>query len=492
MSIRFTSTKRGVLGQAIAMGLLTWAGCVATAQAQTVAALQDASCAGTRAAANLGCTAGEFTVAASFTATAGSPTTCVSGSYVTVGLDLNLSGSNAQRDDIGFFIGQDGNDPKVNNAAGMCSVATFPNSGTIPWNDDDGDTCGDLPKTQSPQPAATPSVTGIKLLCKPDPTTGKLQVPYVMTYWQNTGNVCGGPADVVPGSTSKCNTSAAGTVATVTNIAVTGYLNITKQTNPDGAPDSFAFTASGTGAGGVAAAPASFNLTDGQTQQVTLPIEGTAHALTVQETAAFGWGPDATIVCTAPGGGAAAYIAVDNINRTITANLDTTNVGGDCTITNTRQPANLSLVKSGPSSVTPGAPISYTLVISNAGPGPADGASYSDTVPGAITGVTASCGNPTGSAACANPSVVGNTVTGTVPTLPAGGSVTITIDGTVSPGATGTIANSATVSPPAGVTDPDPVDNTGSTSTSTPVTLQKFDVSQVPAEPKHVARRLPH
>ena len=51
-----------------------------------------------------------------------------------------------------------------------------------------------------------------------------------------------------------------------------------------------------------------------------------------------------------------------------------------------------------------------------------------------------------------------------------GQSVTITLSGTVDPSATGTLTNTATVAPPAGVTDPDPGNNSGGdTDTLTPV-----------------------
>ena len=53
--------------------------------------------------------------------------------------------------------------------------------------------------------------------------------------------------------------------------------------------------------------------------------------------------------------------------------------------------------------------------------------------------------------------------------LAQGQSVSITLTGTIDPAATGTLTNTAHVSPPAGVTDPDPSDNNASdTDTLTP------------------------
>src|SRR5262245_31732325 len=53
--------------------------------------------------------------------------------------------------------------------------------------------------------------------------------------------------------------------------------------------------------------------------------------------------------------------------------------------------------------------------------------------------------------------------------LASGKSVTITLTGTIDPAATGSLTNTATVSPPPGVTDPDPTDNSAAdTDTLTP------------------------
>lgn len=129
--------------------------------------------------------------------------------------------------------------------------------------------------------------------------------------------------------------------------------------------------------------------------------------------------------------------------------------------------ADVSIVKSGPSSIVAGAPISYTLVISNAGPSTANGATFADTMPASITGITATCGSASGGAACpASVSVAGSNVSGTIPTLPVGGSVTITINGTTAAGTGTTLSNTASVSAPSGTTDPTPGNNTSVVATA--------------------------
>jgi uncharacterized repeat protein (TIGR01451 family) len=127
--------------------------------------------------------------------------------------------------------------------------------------------------------------------------------------------------------------------------------------------------------------------------------------------------------------------------------------------------ADIAVVKTGPASVNSGAGISYTVVVSNAGPSDANGASFSDPVPAGITGVTASCGGATVGAVCGTVGVAGNNVTSTITTLPAGSSITLTISGNAPFGAQ-TLTNTATATPPGGVSDPNPVNNSSSAGTT--------------------------
>ena len=96
-----------------ATGLGTWLAALALAfaaalpvHAQTVTAINDLPCAGSRGAT--GCTAGEFTTIVNLTNP--SPLNCVAGQYLTLSASIQLSGTNADRYNIGFFTGQDGND----------------------------------------------------------------------------------------------------------------------------------------------------------------------------------------------------------------------------------------------------------------------------------------------------------------------------------------------------------------------------------------------
>ncbi|MCX7042072.1 MAG: OmpA family protein [Gammaproteobacteria bacterium] len=332
-----TATSLGMLS-AFLVSALFWA---MPAAAQTSAALQDSTCGGTRAGSALGCTAKEFTVNAVVQNAPGSLPTCTIGGTAEIDVIVGLQGTNTDRQDIGLFVGQSGNDPGLNNAANFCSVATFPNSfippitpPLSPWEDNDGDQCGDF----NGNGEATPTITGVKVLCNfgtnpADPATyGKLLFPYLLTYHQNNGAVCTGPDTVIPGTTSKCNKG----VGSVTGITLTGYVDIIKQTLPDGDPTLFTFTTTGTT---VLSDPtdASFTLADGGTNRIETVVDVTTRTMTIVETAALGWNPTASISCVDLNGAAAnTFVVTNGATRTITISLDIAHPGAVCTITNSK------------------------------------------------------------------------------------------------------------------------------------------------------------
>jgi uncharacterized repeat protein (TIGR01451 family) len=137
-------------------------------------------------------------------------------------------------------------------------------------------------------------------------------------------------------------------------------------------------------------------------------------------------------------------------NNTAT-DTDTINLNADLSITKT----------DGAASINSGSPVSYTIVVSNAGPDASTGSIVTDTVPASVTGVTWSCGSATGGATCGAASGSGNAIS-TTANLPASSSVTYTVSGTLSPTASGTLANTARVITPAsGVSDPTDLLRTG-------------------------------
>jgi uncharacterized repeat protein (TIGR01451 family) len=124
--------------------------------------------------------------------------------------------------------------------------------------------------------------------------------------------------------------------------------------------------------------------------------------------------------------------------------------------------ANLGITKTdGLANINSGSPVTYTIVVSNAGPDASTGSIVTDTVPASITAVTWTCGGGTGGATCGAASGSGNSIN-TTANLPSASSVTYTVSGTISPSATGTLSNTARVITPAsGVSDPTDLARTG-------------------------------
>lgn len=312
-----------------AVVLLLLAGTAGLAQAQTAFSTSSngLTCAADRAGSSLNCNAGEFTTIVNLQTPPGSPTTCTAGSTLTLSLIVNLSGTNANRFDGGFFVGQAGNAPSL--PGGQCSVARFPVLSTgNGFTSLDGDNCGDYIAGG----VESWRIDNVQVRCEADPTTGLLRVPYLLSYQQNNPGVCNVDSSLLlgPSSPSKCNTG----TATVPTLVVRGFVRVIKQTLPDAAPGTFNFSAN---ASLGVPSPTSFSLVDNQEQLVEIPVTGTARTLTITEALTAGWESTASIVCTNPTGGAAPYVTVNNATRSITATLTDTNFGAICTVTNTRE-----------------------------------------------------------------------------------------------------------------------------------------------------------
>ncbi len=127
------------------------------------------------------------------------------------------------------------------------------------------------------------------------------------------------------------------------------------------------------------------------------------------------------------------------------------------TILNDDTPIDLSITKTdGQTTVFAGAVTTYTITVTNAGPAAVTGAAVTDTFPAAITGVSWTCSASAGSS-CGAPSGTGNI--NQLVNLAVGGTAIFNADATLSPGATGTVSNTATVAAPGGIADPAPGNN---------------------------------
>ncbi|MDT5063453.1 MAG: large repetitive protein [Acidobacteriota bacterium] len=154
-----------------------------------------------------------------------------------------------------------------------------------------------------------------------------------------------------------------------------------------------------------------------------------------------------------------ASVALQSASWLIESNLADNSASDNDTI---NLNANLGITKTDSlATVNPGANVTYTIVVSNAGPDTATGAVVTDTVPASLSSVTWTCGSPVNGATCGAASGSGNSIS-TTANLPASSSVTYLVSGTLSNIATGTLSNTATVLAPAsGVTDPTDPTRTG-------------------------------
>lgn len=131
-----------------------------------------------------------------------------------------------------------------------------------------------------------------------------------------------------------------------------------------------------------------------------------------------------TLACTGGGTLAGNVLTVNNSGTPIV-----------CTYTNTGPPpADLSITKSNAgTSVVAGATTTYSIVVSNAGPGAANGAVLRDPATPGLTCTAVTCGGASGGAVCPAVSVAAlqSTAGVAIPVLPAGGAVTFSLSCTV-------------------------------------------------------------
>jgi len=120
-------------------------------------------------------------------------------------------------------------------------------------------------------------------------------------------------------------------------------------------------------------------------------------------------------------------------------------------------PTDLSItVSDGVTSYAPGDTLTYTITVHNTGPDTVSGAAVSDALPAALTGASWTC---TGSGGAHCPaSGTGGIATSAVD-LPANATATFILTATVAAGTSGSLSNTATVSAPAGINDPNPANN---------------------------------
>lgn len=129
-----------------------------------------------------------------------------------------------------------------------------------------------------------------------------------------------------------------------------------------------------------------------------------------------------------------------------------------------QQRANLSVTKTDSIGYyLQGGTLTYAIVVSNSGPADVTGAVVTDNIPAQISDWQWACVT-TGGATCAGSGgFIAANFTDTV-NLPVGSSITYTVNVNIQSTATGTLNNTVTVTPPAGVIETDPSDNSATDS----------------------------
>ena len=152
-----------------------------------------------------------------------------------------------------------------------------------------------------------------------------------------------------------------------------------------------------------------------------------------------------TVTNTATGGG-------DEVDSDLTNNT--------ATDTDTLTPkADLRVVKTDDSETqVPGLPVTYTISVYNDGPSDVTGATVTDVMPAILEGVTWTCATPAGGR-CTDAAGSGDIVTDV--DLKANTRATFVVKATISSKAVGELKNTASVTTPDGINDPNPTNNTG-------------------------------
>ncbi|WP_027715630.1 DUF11 domain-containing protein [Desulfuromonas sp. TF] len=398
-------------------------------------------CAAERFGSNLNCTANDVSITG-ITIVPGGPTSCVGGEPVTVDLDVTVNFASPDRYDVGIFFAKDGKSPATHPSDGGstgCTVSILPPAS--PFFDLEGspDTCGD---GNSGIGGGTGSgvvrMTGVPVSCQAvNLSGGRLFIPFVTSWDNQSGNLCETAEHPVPNTKSKCNvpdgtveadvlkstvslvvlptisksdgintiTAGDGTTYSVTITNTTGA-TLSNAIFQDPAVAYLTVDSLGCSAAGGATCPGSLPISTMQGGGIIIP------SMPVNSSVTFTIG--ATVSASAPAGPLTntAIVTVDAEN----------NSAADVNDVVTKLVVSKSFA---PPSISANGETALTITLQNTNLAAATGVTFTDTYPSdlfnaAVPGVTNSCG---GSVTAVGG---GSSLALSGGTIPAGGSCTIT------------------------------------------------------------------
>ena len=434
-----------------------------SAFASTAHAFGPTECAANRLGGDLVCTAADVSITG--LAISGGAPSCIGGTSATFDLDLTVNSATPNRYDIGVFISNDGNDPTLTSGSGgpaSCTVGILPPNDPPFRNLDPGpvagvtDVCGDVNGSMNGGTGVgTFTMTNVSVACQSiDGSSGNLYIPFVVSWDNTAGATCQSINDVFPNTKSKCNSP---TVLQST-VPVVVLPTITKTDNSpvifsDGDTAYTVVITNTTGAilsGAVFTDPAVPDLDVGS---ITCSADGGATC------------PTFTIADVQGGGVTIPDMPIDSsVTFTIDAELDDDATG---TITNVANVTVSGQTNSdsdedtildpdvvpemtktdGSSTLAPGASTTYLVVINNTTDDDLENAVFKDPAVTDLTVNSITC-SPSGGATCPVIDIAAIQGAGlTLPDIPDEGSLTFTINATLSATATlgATITNTASV-----------------------------------------------
>ncbi|MBS0028708.1 gliding motility-associated C-terminal domain-containing protein [Chitinophaga sp. 22321] len=206
-------------------------------------------------------------------------------------------------------------------------------------------------------------------------------------------------------------------------------------------------------------------------------MNNTEDTVNINTTGNIPAGPGHSIVITLTGVLNPDFTGTQLVNTASATPPGLPGVSSTVTSTVTRK-ADLQIIKSGPANAIAGEQVTYNITITNRGPSNVKGVEIADIIPPGIINASWTAIATGAGAAVSVASGTGDVAT--TADIPAGsGTITIVISAQVNPGAlTGAIDNTATATPPAGVTD-----NTPATSTVTTNVTRAADLVIVKSGP---------